>query len=285
MDIKEIAGLFGVSGIVSAAEMKNGHINRTFLLENSSGSRYILQSLNRDIFKFPEIIAENTDMIERAFSENPDCGIRTPVPLRYNGKVHIEENGEIWRMYSYIEPAGEYSCYVHGFAVGRFLRVVNSDDFKLKIPMKLHDFDLPLPVRNIHGDTKADNIIFGETPAVIDLDTASRGYTFVDFGDMLRSVTSDGFDMEKIHEAVSGFAEGVGDLLTDHEISNLAVGTKLIIIELMDRYREGNKNFPNKSPEQCRDRQRQLVQQLNDFHSHETEISAMIRTIFRKDNN
>lgn len=283
--IKRIASLFGVGDIVSITKLKKGNINRTFLLENSSGSRYILQSLNREIFKCPEIIAENTDMIARAFSENPDCGVRVPDFLKSGTKGYIEKNGEIWRMYGYIEPAGEYSCYTHGFAVGRFLRVINSDDFKLQIPMKLHDFDLSLPVRNIHGDTKADNIIFGETPAVIDLDTASRGYAFVDFGDMLRSVTSDGFDMEKIHEAVSGFAEGVGDLLTNHEINNLAAGTLLVIIELSRRYCDGNKNFPNKSPEQCRERQRQLVHQLEDFHSHETEISSMIQTIFRKGNN
>ena len=283
MSVKQIALLFGLEDILSVSELKKGHINRTFLLE-CSGGRYILQSLNREIFKFPEIIAENTEMILKVFSVNPDCGVRVPDFMRPGGRMHIEENGKVWRMYRYIEPSGGYSPYIHGFAVGRFLRVINSGDFKLQIPMKKHDVDVPLPIRNIHGDTKADNIIFGETPSIIDLDTASRDYAFVDFGDMLRSVTSDGFDMQKIREAVSGFAEGVGDLLTNDEINNLAAGTLLVIKWLCKRYGEGNKNFPNKTQEQCLERLRQLVLQLDDFHKNENEISSVIRSNFRKGN-
>lgn len=284
MDIGHIAGLFGAGNILSSAKLKSGHINRSFLLK-CSGGRYILQSLNRDIFKNPEIIAENTELLLKAFSENPDCGVQIPVFLEHDGSMYLEENGEIWRMYSYIEPTVDYSAYMHGFAVGRFLKVLNSGDMKLKVPMKLHEFDLSLPMRNIHGDTKADNVVFGETPAVIDLDTASRGYAFVDFGDMLRSVTSDVFDMQKISEAVKGFAEGVGNMLTADEIHYLYDGTLLIINELLERYSEGNKNFPNKSPEQCLERQRQLADQLDNFCSHEEEISAIIRTIFGKVSN
>ena len=281
MDIGHIAGLFGAGNIISSVKLKSGHINRSFLLD-CFGGRYILQSLNRDIFKDPEIIAENTELILKAFSENPDCGVRIPEFLKSDGSMYIQENGEIWRMYSYIEPTDEYSSYMHGFAVGRFLRTLNSGDVILKIPMKLHEFDLPLPMRNIHGDTKADNVIFGEPPAVIDLDTVSRGYAFVDFGDMLRSVTSDVFDMQRISGAVSGFAEGVGGLLTDDEINHLYDGTLLIVNELLERYSEGNKNFPNKSHEQCLERQRQLAKQIDDFRTHEDEISAIIRTIFGK---
>lgn len=284
MDISHIAGLFGVGDVLAAEELRSGHINRSFLLD-CSGGRYILQSLNRDIFKNPEIIAVNTDMISAAFSGNSDCGVRVPFFLKSGGSMYLEENGEIWRMYSYIEPTGEYSAYMHGFAVGRFLKVLNSGDVKLEIPLKLHEFDLTLPLRNIHGDTKADNIIFGEIPTVIDLDTASRGHAFVDFGDMLRSVTTDVFDMQKISEAVKGFAEGIGNMLTAGEINYLYDGTLLIINELMERCSEGNKNFPNKSPEQCLERQRQLADQLDNFRSHEEEISAIIRTIFGKVSN
>lgn len=283
MNIKQIALLFGTRDILNIRELKEGHINRTFLLECSDG-RYILQSLNHEIFKNPEIISKNTEMIVKAFSGNPDCGVRVPDFLKSCGKMYIEENGEVWRMYRYIEPSGEYSPYIHGFAVGRFLRVINSSDFKLQIFTKMQNVGVSLPIRNIHGDTKADNIIFGEIPSVIDLDTASRDYAFVDFGDMLRSVTTDGFDMQKICEAVSGFAEGVGDLLTDDEIGNLASGTLLVIMRLCKRYCEGNKNFPNKTREQCLERQRQLVLQLHDFHKNENEISSVIRTIFGKGN-
>ena len=284
MDISRIAGLFGAGNVLEAEKMKSGHINRSFLLE-CSGGRFVLQSLNRDIFKNPEIIAENTDMILNAFAENPACGVRVPFFLKYGGSMYIEADGGIWRMYSYIEPTGEYSCYMHGFAVGRFMKVLNSGAVELKVPLKLHEFDLPLPMRNIHGDTKADNVIFGEIPAVIDLDTASRGYAFVDFGDMLRSVTTNIFDMQNISEAVKGFAEGIGGTLTADEINYLYDGTLLIINELLERYSVGIKNFPNKTPEQCSERQRQLADQLDGFRTHKEEISAIIRTIFGKVSN
>lgn len=281
MEIRRIASIFGVNNVIDVKELKIGHINRTFLLDCPHG-RYILQSLNREIFKNPKIISENTDMIVKVFSENPDCGVSVPDFLRSDGRIYIEVNSKVWRMYRYIEPLSEYSPYLHGFAAGRFFRVINSGDFKLQIPRKLHEVDLPLPIRNVHGDTKADNIIFGKTPAVIDLDTASRDYAFVDFGDMLRSVTSDGFDMHDIQEAVNGFAEGVGDLLTDNEINSLVAGTKRVIIRLCERYGEGKKNFPNKTLEQCRERQKELILQLENFHLHEDKISSIIRTIFRK---
>ncbi len=281
MSIERIAALFGVGDICSVTELKNGHINRTFLLKCRRG-KYILQSINRDVFKFPEIIEENTDFIVQAFSENSGCGVRIPEFLTAGGEKYFKENGEVWRMYRYIEPSGVYSPYIHGFAVGRFLRVINSGDFLLKTPIELYDHDIPLPIRNIHGDTKADNIIFGKIPAVIDLDTLMRGYAFVDFGDMLRSVTSVGFDMQKIGEAVQGFAEGVGDLLNDNEINNLSAGTLLVIIKLSERYCAGKKNFPNKTQEQCRERQKELILQLEDFQRNEDDISSIIRTIFRK---
>lgn len=281
MEIGRIASIFGIDDPADIRELKTGHINRTFLLE-CPDERYILQSLNRDIFRNPEIISENTDTVIKAFSEAPDCGVKIPDFLRSDGRIYTEVCGETWRMYRYIEPSCEYSPYLHGFAVGRFFRVINSGSFRLQVTRKLHKADFPLPVRNVHGDTKADNIIFGKNPAVIDLDTASRDYAFVDFGDMLRSVTTVGFDMQKICEAASGFEEGAGDILIQEEINSLYEGTLLIIKQLCERYLAGNKNFPNKTHEQCLERHRQLSEQLRDFRKYKSDISSAIRTIFGK---
>lgn len=277
--INNIAPLFGVGDICNITEINKGHINRTFLAD-SGDEGYVIQLLSAEICRSPEIIWENIAAIEKAAAAFPDCGIAIPEYLRANGRGYVEYNGGIWRMYRYIEADAAYSPYMHGFSVGRFLRVINSADITLKTAVKLHDFDFPLPMRNIHGDTKADNIIFGNIPTIIDFDTAMRGYAFVDFGDMLRSVTSNGFDMEKVRAAVSGFFEGVGDLLTKEEVSSLASGTRLIMTELMERYAGGCMSFPNKTPEHCRKRRCQLEVQLEEFHRHEDEIADYVLEIY-----
>lgn len=279
MDINNIAALFEVGDICNITEINDGHINRTFLADSENES-YVIQLLSAEVCRFPEIIWENIASIERAAAAYPDCGIAIPEYLRANGRGYVEYNGGIWRMYRYIEADASYSPYIHGFSVGRFLRVINSADITLKTAVKLHDFDFPIPMRNIHGDTKADNIIFGNIPTIIDFDTAMRGYAFVDFGDMLRSVTSNGFDMENVRAAVRGFFEGVGDLLTRDEIGSLVSGTRLIMIELMERYAGGCESFPNKTPEHCRKRCHQLAEQLEEFHRHEAEIADAVAESF-----
>lgn len=239
-----------------------------------------MQSLNREIFKNPEIVMNNISLTERAFKSEKNIAV--PHYLSCNGRNYAEYNGEIWRICQYIEDNSH--CinrnYAHGYAVGRFLRVVNSGGFEFENPINLHDFGLNLPLRNIHGDTKANNIIFGEKTAIIDFDTAMRGYICADYGDMIRSVTTESFDLQAIYDTTKGFAKGIGDLLTAKEISTLYSGIVLIITELKDRYHSGIKDFPNKTPEQCLEREKSLILQLDEFYSHEDEIKNIINRCF-----
>lgn len=277
--MKHIAEQFGLTDIVSVEELKSGHINKTYLVANGGG-KYILQSLNRLIFPEPDIVMTNISLIAKAFEREHDIAV--PRCLEGNSGNYAEYNGEIWRAYKYIENSGKYSHYVHGYASGRFINVVNSADIEFGNPLaELHDFYLPdVPKRNIHGDTKADNIIFGEKPAVIDLDTAMRGYICADYGDMIRSVTTKELDPTEIREATKGFADGVGGILTDSEKRSLYSGIILIIDELKDRYGAGEKNFPNKTAQQCHERWEQLNRQLDDIRRHEDEIINIINECF-----
>lgn len=275
-----ILGKFGLTDISSVAELSCGHINKTFLCDCNK-KKYILQSLNCDIFPKPEIVAENIFVIVDAFEKFGDNSLFIPRYLQCEGRGYIEENGGIWRIYEYTEGDGGYSPYLHGYAVGRFLKIVNSCGIQLKNPLELHNFgELKLPLRNIHGDTKADNIIFGERLTVIDLDTAMSGYICADFGDMIRSVTAKKFSLSDIREAVRGFAQGLDGLLTGEEIDSLYDGIVLIISELADRYKGGTKNFPNKTAEQCRKRENELKGQLKNFTDNEAEIRREIIDCF-----
>ena len=49
MDIHAISALFGISA-PEYTQIATGHINKTFLVTSETGERYILQSLNREVF-------------------------------------------------------------------------------------------------------------------------------------------------------------------------------------------------------------------------------------------
>lgn len=278
--MNRILDKFGLTGKIFVSLLSSGHINKTYLCQCERG-KYILQSLNRDIFRSPEIVMRNISAVEAAFEKCPDEIVFVPHYLSCEGRNYIVHNGEIWRIYDYTEGNGEYSPYRHGYAVGRFLKVVNSCGVQLKTPLELHNFgDLKLPLRNIHGDTKADNIIFGEKLTVIDLDTAMRGYICADYGDMMRSVTAKEFSLPAVREATRGFSEGLDDILTAEEIDSLYSGIVLIISELADRYSGGQKNFPNKTAEQCLVREMELRNQLEIVKSSEKDIRDIIKECF-----
>lgn len=265
--------------------MKTGHTNKTYLVECSSG-KYILQSLNRDIFKNPETVMRNITMIERMFADEKNIVI--PHYLPCGDRNYTEQDGEIWRMCEYIEsvcriPCNEKNSYdtAYGYTVGRFLRVVNSGESEFENPINLHNFGLNLPLRNIHGDTKLDNIIFGEKTAIIDFDTAMRGYICADYGDMIRSeMVTHGFSLNSLYYITKGFAEGLDGMLTPQEIDSLYDGAVLITSELRERYHEGNKNFPNKTPEQCAESEQKLLLLLSELDRNKDEAKDLIRQCF-----
>ena len=280
--MNRILKMYGLTGKISVSLLSSGHINKTYLCE-CDNRKYILQSLNRDIFRSPEIIMRNISAVESAFEKYSDEMVFVPHYLSCEGRNYIEHNGEIWRIYEYTDGNSGYSPYRHGFAVGRFLKIVNSAGIRLKNTLNLHDFgNMKLPMRNIHGDTKADNIIFGERLTVIDLDTVMSGYICADYGDMIRSVTAEKFSLSAVSEATKGFAKGLDGLLTTEEIDSLYSGIVLIISELAERYSGGQKNFPNKTAEQCLARERELKSQLEAVESCGNEIREIINKCFEK---
>lgn len=278
--MKNILEKFGLSGILSVTKLNNGHINSSYLVDCPKG-RYVLQNLSSTIFPEPEIVMRNISRIEKAFRANPNEKITVPHYLEADGRNYAEENGRIWRVYEYTEEQENFprKSYYHGLAVGTFLRIVNTGGIEFEKPLaEFHDMNnSSLPIRNIHGDTKADNIIFGDNITVIDLDTATRGYIAADYGDMIRSVTSESVDLQVIREATEGFARGIGEIMTEAEIASLYDGAVFIIGELAQRYAEGQKKFPNRTPEQCAKRERELISQLDEIISHENEIRDIIK--------
>ena len=108
-----------------------------------------------------------------------------------------------------------------------------------------------LPIRITHNDTKINNIMLHEKTneglCVIDLDTVMPGIILSDFGDMVRTFTSPALEDEKdfskvtmrlpIFDAlVKGYLEELNNYLTEDEIRNLVLGSKIIVYEQAIRF-------------------------------------------------
>ncbi|MCR4644755.1 MAG: phosphotransferase [Oscillospiraceae bacterium] len=121
-----------------------------------------------------------------------------------------------------------------------------------------------LPLRIVHGDTRAGNIlVHGNKAAVIDLDTVGTGLPAYDLGDGIRSAAQhDGvLDRERFRAFTRGFLRGM-TVLTEEEIRSLVPGIYSVAAELAVRYlidlAEGCPYF-RRTPEQTAERARALL--------------------------
>lgn len=325
MEPENIPGLFGVSGKCTFEELRNGHINRTFLC-SCGDEKYVLQNIDREVFPSPENIESNIRKITAAFENAGEERVTVPAFLISGEKYHAEQGGEIWRMYPYIPQKispltnRSWSC---GLAFGTFIRVLSAKPVRLRpAGSTLHDcgrtffslsamagnsvnkridstvisklgslkdtleqvFTADFPKRNVHNDTKADNVIIGEKLAVIDLDTAMSGYAALDYGDMIRSLSGVTADMTVIRDATRGFAAGLEGTLTSDEVDSLYYGILYATGELAMRYLIDYISeagyFKGKTPADCLARANSLLGQLNRFINSGDELTDIINSAF-----
>ena len=309
MRTEQLPELFGVTGVTGISEVGTGHINRTFLV-TCGGQRYVLQSLNREVFRSPETVMANIAQVEQAFSGSID--VTVPHFLTCDGRNYASDCDEIWRMYAYCESAPcDEPLFRTGFAYGRFIRIMSSSRAQIEpVISSFHDLggylgklrtvcpegDIPplltetakrlkscfegVPVRIIHGDAKTDNIIVGETCTVLDLDTVMTSYAALDYGDLVRSVCGGDFSAERVGKVTRGFVEGAGDLLTARERETLYFGVLWVVCELAVRYLTDFyspvRYFHGRTREQCLVRSKELISQLEAFLAAEQQFSDIV---------
>lgn len=112
-------------------------------------------------------------------------------------------------------------------------------------------FDMNLPLRVTHNDTKLNNILFDtktkKALCIIDLDTIMPGFIANDFGDSIRSgatyskedepnVDLVTLDLPLYESFLNGFIDGAKSILTKDEIKSLPVGAKTITLEQAIRF-------------------------------------------------
>ncbi len=128
--MEKVAYSFELNGRpISCVRYGNGHINTTYLVETDRGARYILQKINRHIFKNVPALMKNIQTVtEHLWKKNPDARrVLRLVPTVDNAQYLVDETGEYWRAYVFVEdsicldkaePAEAF--YQSGVAFGQF---------------------------------------------------------------------------------------------------------------------------------------------------------------------
>ena len=128
---------FQISGEpIEAKPFGHGHINYTFHVRTTNGSEYILQRINKHVFKNPEQLMENVIAVtEHIRSKTQDPFGYLNFVLSDAGKYYYVDNRmRYWRCYRYIRglsqelPQSDDDFYQSGVAFGRFQEQLSDFD-------------------------------------------------------------------------------------------------------------------------------------------------------------
>ncbi len=114
--IVEIARQFSMEAPPQRVEpFGSGHIHDTYRVtcEDASGSRaYILQRINRNVFRNPEAVMDNIHRVTRHLQRKIETRDALPenrretlslIPARNGAAFHRDSEGEYWRVYEFID--------------------------------------------------------------------------------------------------------------------------------------------------------------------------------------
>lgn len=152
-----------------------------------------------------------------------------------------------------------------------------------------------LPLRVTHSDTKINNLIFekdlSKVNALIDLDTIMPGYTFYDFGDLVRTAACtadessqdwDGIqvDLEKYRSLISGFSKPLKSFISEEEMRSLPYGgemmTYIMGLRFLADYLNGNIYYRINYPEQNLHRAKNQKALLTSLQKNRDKIKELL---------
>ena len=114
--IIEILSNYFDNEIINTGENKIGHINSTYAVELDNSEKYILQKINKFVFKQPKDVMHNiilcTDHIRAGFKVagvDPTRRVLNVIKTKTGQYFHIDEAGDYWRVYDFIDNAKRYS--------------------------------------------------------------------------------------------------------------------------------------------------------------------------------
>ena len=138
-EIKNITSAFVLEdNLTECVPYGSGHINDTYRLTYGTGKHYILQKMNKSIFTKPIELMENvsgvTAWLKKKIQENGGDVDRETLNLvmtKDGLPYYVDEDGEYWRVYLFIEGATCYDAvkddndfYQSAVAFGHFQRLL-----------------------------------------------------------------------------------------------------------------------------------------------------------------
>ena len=82
----------------------HGHINYTYKITTDTGHEYILQRINKNVFKDPESLMENVSAVSeflRKRVSDPRSALHF-IPADGGKFYHKDSRGEYWRVYEFV---------------------------------------------------------------------------------------------------------------------------------------------------------------------------------------
>lgn len=137
------------SQLLDNEQIERGHINRTYMSvvqKEGNVERYIYQHINKSIFPNPPRLMDNiTAVLNHLHSKRGNYeGILELIPNTDGTMFHLDQDGEYWRCYRYVENSTTYDvvpspevAYEAAIAFGNFLNELSdlpSDNFHITIP-------------------------------------------------------------------------------------------------------------------------------------------------------
>ena len=129
MNIAKQAYAFRMDGQpVACIPHGHGHINSTFKIVTDTDKAYILQRINKYVFKNPIQVMANVQAVTEFLHKkiHDPKGALHLIPTLRNRYYHKDEDGEFWRMYDFMNgicldtPQSDADFYESGLAFGRF---------------------------------------------------------------------------------------------------------------------------------------------------------------------
>jgi len=127
--IEPAAYAFQIEGNpISCEPFGHGHINSTFKINTDTGAEYVLQRINKYVFKNPVWVMANASAVTNFLRERVEDPRMTLhfLPAEKGLYYHRDEEGEFWRMYDFVggfsldAPESEEDFYQSALAFGRF---------------------------------------------------------------------------------------------------------------------------------------------------------------------